>query len=200
MRNIIFDMGNVLINYGPEHFVDREDLSPADRALLLENIFHAPEWPMMDSGELNEPDMEARVLPRLPERLHAVTRRLIYSWERPMEPIPGMAELAAECKARGMGVYLLSNASRRQPEYWPDIPGSEHFDGAVISALVRQVKPGPGIYRTLLERYGLRPEDCLFIDDMQKNVDGALAVGMHAVRFTGDVEALRRVVFAPKWP
>ena len=200
MRNIRFDMGNVLINYNPRHFVDRENLSPEDSALLLENIFHAPQWPKMDSGELNEPDMEAQVLPKLPERLHAVARRLLYSWERPMEPIPGMAELAAECKARGMGVYLLSNASRRQPEYWPDIPGSEHFDGAVISALVRQVKPGPEIYRTLLDRYDLRPEDCLFIDDLQKNVNGALAVGMHAVRFTGDIEALREAVFAPEWP
>ena len=200
MRNIIFDMGNVLINYDPEHFVDREDLSDADRALLLANIFRSPEWPMVDSGELDEPDLETRVLPKLPERLHAVARKLLYSWERPMEPIPGMAELITECKARGMGVYLLSNASRRQPEYWPDIPGSEHFDGVVISALVRQVKPGPEIYRTLLERYRLRPEDCLFVDDVQQNVDGAVAVGMHAVRFTGDAAALREVVFAPEWP
>ena len=200
MRNIIFDMGNVLINYDPERFVDRENLPAEDGALLLEAIFQAPEWPMMDAGELDEPDMEALVLPKLPERLHAVARKLLYSWERPMEPIPGMAELITECKARGMGVYLLSNASRRQPEYWPDIPGSEHFDGAVISALVRQVKPGPEIYRTLLERYRLRPEDCLFVDDVQQNVDGAVAVGMHAVRFTGDAAALREVVFAPEWP
>ena len=63
-----------------------------------------------------------------------------------------------------------------------------------------EVKPGPEIYRTLLERYRLRPEDCLFVDDVQQNVDGAVAVGMHAVRFTGDAAALREVVFAPEWP
>ena len=195
MRNVIFDMGNVLINYDPEHFVRRETSDPEDQALLLRHIFHSPQWPMLDGGEMDEPELEALVLTALPKRLHAAAHRLIFAWNEPMEPIPGMAELACECKARGMGVYLLSNASRRQTEYWPMIPGSAVFDGAVVSALERRVKPDPEIYRILLDRYRLRPEDCLFIDDIQKNVDGALAVGIPAVRFTGDVEALRSHIF-----
>ena len=194
INNIVFDMGGVLINFDPEHFVDRENLSEADRALVMAAVFRSPEWPMLDRGTMNEADMLPIALKKLPERLHAVARRLILNWEEPVEPIPGMAELIAECKAKGRRVYLLSNASRRQREYWPLIPGHEHFDGWVVSAFEGVVKPDPVIYRTLLERFGLDPADCLFIDDMQKNVDGARAVGMNAVRFTGDVAALRQFV------
>ena len=195
MRNIVFDMGNVLIYFTPRHFIEREGIGdPADRELLMQAVYHSPEWPGMDRGELDEPEMEAIARARLPERLHAAAHRLIWSWEVPVEPVPGMAELVRACKARGMGVYMLSNASRRQPEYFGSIPGSECFDGKVISALERRVKPDPEIYRILLSRFGLRAEDCLFVDDMPVNVSGAEAVGMKGFHFTGDVEALRRAV------
>lgn len=196
VKNVIFDMGNVLIKYDPAYFIERENIaSEADRALLMEAVFRAPEWPMQDSGAIDEPEMEAAALKRLPERLHAVAHRLIWAWNEPVEPIPGMAELIRDCKARGLGVYLLSNASRRQREYWPTIPGSECFDGGVVSAFERQIKPGPEIYRTLLERYRLDPAECVFVDDIQRNVDGALAVGMGGILFTGDAQALREALF-----
>ena len=196
VQNVIFDMGNVLIRFDPEHFVQRENLSdPADAALLLNKVFRSPDWPRLDSGELTEEELEEKVCPALPERLRPTAHRLIYRWEKPVEPIPGMAGIVADCKARGWGVYLLSNASVRQPEYWPDIPGSEWFDGAVISALERCVKPMPEIYRRLLDRYGLDPADCVFIDDGQPNVDAAIRLGMRGICFSGDTDALRRALF-----
>ena len=65
----------------------------------------------------------------------------------------------------------------------------------MVSADVRMVRPAPEIYRHLLKTYHLKAEDCLFIDDTAANVEGAKAVGMEAFHFTGDVEALRRVIF-----
>ena len=147
---------------------------------------------MLDAGDLNEADAEPIMLARLPERLHETAKRLLWSWERPMEPIPGMADLARECKAAGLHVYLLSNASARQPEYWPDIPGSECFDGAVISALEKCVKPGAKIFQVLLDRYRLKAGECLFVDDVKENVEGAEKVGIRGFWFRGDVEELRR--------
>ncbi len=111
-----------------------------------------------------------------------------------MEPIPGMAQFVRECKAKGLGVYLLSNASARQPRYWPRIPGSECFDGAVISALERCLKPEVKIYRILLERYRLKADESLFVDDVAANVEGAARAGLRGFQFSGDVEALRRFV------
>lgn len=195
IRNVIFDMGGVMIRYDPAHFVRRTGIESAeDRDALMKAVFRAPEWPLMDRGVLDEAAFEALAFQRLPERLHDVAHRLIFAWEEPMEPIPGMADLARACKARGRKVFLLSNASARQPEYWPRIPGSECFDGAVISALEHCLKPEEKIYRILLERYGLKAEESLFIDDVPANVAGAERVGLRGALFTGDLEMLRRTV------
>ena len=195
IRNVIFDMGNVLIRYDPAHFVRRAGYERGeDFEALMKAVFNAPEWPLMDRGDLNEGEFEEIAFRRLPERLHAAAHRLIYAWEEPMEPIPGMAAFVRECKAKGFSVYLLSNASARQPSYWPRIPGSECFDGAVVSALERCLKPDEAIYRRLLERYHLKAGECLFIDDVGANVAGAERAGMRGVLFAGDVEILRRLL------
>ena len=196
LRNIIFDMGGVMTEFNPEYFVDCLGLTgPGDRELLLREVFRSEEWVMQDAGAIDEAETERRVLVRLPERLHAAAHQMIFEWDRLSRPVPGMADLVRDCKAAGLGVYLLSNASVRQPEYWPDIPGSEWFDGAVISALERCVKPMPEIYRRLLDRYGLDPADCVFIDDGQPNVDAAIRLGMRGICFSGDTDALRRALF-----
>ena len=190
---LLCDMGNVLIRYDPPHFLDRLGITdPVDRQLLLGEIFASPLWPKLDSGELDEPDLEAHALPRLPERLHSAARQLLYHWDDPIEPVPGMAPLLEQCKAAGLGLYLVSNASRRQPEYWPRVPGSQLFGGTVISACHRCVKPQAAIYRIALEQFRLRPEECLFIDDMEQNIQGARAVGIPGFLFTGDAAALGR--------
>ena len=193
IRNLIMDMGNVLIRFDPEEILTRIGITEeADRQLMLREIFHAPEWAQMDWGNLTEADTEAAVRARIPERLHEAAHRAIFGWDQVMDPIPGMAGLVQDCKRAGLRIYLLSNASFRQPEYWPHIPGSELFDGTVISAFEHCVKPSPEIYRRLLERFQLKPEECLFVDDMEVNVAGAAAVGMQTFRFDGDTILLRR--------
>lgn len=195
LRNIIFDMGNVLIEFNPARFVCCVGLDDAaDRELLLKEIFRSEDWRQGDSGEIDEAEMEKRVFGRIPERLHAAAHRLIFRWNELAAPIDGMKRLVADCKAAGLGIYLLSNASVRQPEYWPDIPGSEYFDGAVVSACCRCVKPSKEIFRLTMEKFGLRAEECLFVDDVQENVDGAEKAGLMGFLFTGDADALRRAV------
>lgn len=198
LKNIIFDMGNVLIRYEPEYFIDRLGIeSNSDRRLLLNSIFRSPDWPLLDRGELSEDELETRVRERLPERLHDYAHQLIFEWDVPIEPVPGMADFIADCKRAGTGVYLLSNASLRQREYWNRIPGHEHFDGRVVSAEVRCVKPMPEIYRYLVDTYKLDAQECLFVDDVWENINAAEQVGIRGFLFTGNVETLRSEVCMP---
>jgi len=88
LKNIIFDMGGVLITYNPRLFVDRLPLDEQDRELLLREIFLSADWPLCDAGEIDEPQLEQRVLGRIPARLHQAAHRLIFSWERPSPPSP----------------------------------------------------------------------------------------------------------------
>ena len=74
------------------------------------------------------------------------------------------------------------------------MPAWELMDGAVVSGEERLMKPEPAIYHLLCERYGLLAEECLFVDDNADNCEGARVAGMRAVRYTGDVAAIREAL------
>jgi putative hydrolase of the HAD superfamily len=109
-----------------------------------------------------------------------------------MMPVEGMAELVQELKENGYGIYLLSNASLRQHDYWSKVPGWQFFDGKIISADEKVMKPHPDFYRIALERFALKPEECFFIDDVPANIEGALYCGIPGAVFHGDMALLRR--------
>ena len=195
LRNIIFDMGGVLTEFDPEYFVSTLDLEKeGDADLLLNEIFRSEDWKLNDIGEIAEAELERRVFARLPERLHAAARRMIWEWDQISRPIAGMADLVKDCRAAGLGIYLLSNASVRQPEYWPSIPGSEYFDGTCVSAFYKLLKPSKEIFRLALKKFSLQAEECLFVDDMKVNAEGAVAAGLMGFHFTGDADALRQAL------
>ena len=192
IRNILFDMGNVLIYFDRNLFMDRLGVAEEDKKLLMREVFLSVEWVRMDRGSMVEADAVASCCARLPERLHDAAEKLIQMWDRPILPIPGMYELIRELKEKGYGIYLLSNASLRQHEYWPRIEASRFFDGTLISADEGVIKPQPEIYRLILERFGLRAEECFFIDDVPANIEGALYCGIPGAVFYNDVEYLRK--------
>ena len=157
IKNIIFDMGNVLLKFDRNYFLDAVGVKPADRRTLMNNVYLSLEWAKMDRGSMTEEEAAASMCSRLPERLHEQAHLLVDRWDRPILPVPGMAELVRELKEAGYGVYLLSNASYRQHEYWPRVPGSEYFDGTLISADVKLVKPCAEIYELLYSTFDLTP-------------------------------------------
>ena len=192
IKNILFDMGNVLIRFDRKLFLDRLDVSEADKTILLREVFANVEWAQLDRGAHTEATALECMCKRLPQRLHAAAERLTLHWDEPMLPIEGMYELVEELREKGYGIYLLSNASVRQHEYWPRIPASKFFDGKLISADVHVVKPQPEIYNLCLETFGLKAEESFFIDDVGANVEGAVNCGLSGAVFFGDVHRLRQ--------
>ena len=196
IRNIVFDMGNVLIHYIPQVFMDRLGVPAEDQPLLAREVFGSVEWIRMDRGTLGQEEAVAAMEARLPRRLWEYARRLVLGWwlDGPLMPMEGMAALLEELKGLGYGLYLLSNATVRQPEYFPGIPGSQFFDGAVISAHWKVLKPEREIYEILFREYGLEPSECFFVDDLNINVEGALCAGMDGYIFDGDMGRLRQAL------
>ena len=191
IRNVIFDMGNVLLRFDRELFLDRLGATGEDRKMLLREVYLSVEWVGLDRGTLTEETAEPRMCARLPERLHRAIHELTSRWDEPLVPVPGMQELVAELKERGYGLYLLSNASRRQHEYWPRLPASGLFDGTFISADHGVIKPQPEIYKLFLEKFGLTAEECFFVDDSAANIEAGNLCGIPGAVFHGDVERLR---------
>ena len=192
IRNILFDMGNVLIRFDREYFIDRLGVNPEEKQLLLREVFHSVEWVQMDRGSIVEEQAVAQVCRRLPQHLHDAAEKLIAMWDRPILPIDGMYELIEELKNAGYGIYLLSNASLRQHEYWPRIPASRFFDGTIISADEGVMKPDAEYYLRALNRFSLKADECFFVDDVPSNIEGALYCGIPGAIFRGDASLLRK--------
>lgn len=196
IRHIIFDMGNVLLRFDPELFLDRIGAAGADRELLLREIFRSDDWLGLDRGDHDEPQAAEKMCARLPEHLHETARRLVCHWDEPLVPVEGMEALVSELKAAGYGIWLLSNASRRQHEYWLRLPVYRYFDDTLISADERLLKPHRAIYDRCLEKFGLEAEECFFIDDSAANIAAAEERGIRGFEFHFDVPALRRALQA----
>ena len=193
IRNVVFDMGQVLIRWQPAVLTQRLGLSQEDDALLTRELFQNVEWVMLDRGVITMEEVTRRVCARLPERLHGTVARLTSSWwEIYLDPVPGMAELVGQLKAAGCGIYLLSNASVALRTYFPRIPGSAYFDGLMVSAEEKLVKPQPEIFRLLCDRFHLNPAECVFVDATPANVESAILTGMDGLVFYGDAQRLRR--------
>ena len=191
IRNIIFDMGGVLIRFDRAYFIRRLNVAAEDERILMNEVFRSVEWARMDRGSIAEADAVQTICGRTPKRLHESVEKLVTMWERPILPVDGMYELVSELKSNGYGVFLLSNASLRQHEYWPRIPASRFFDGKLISADVRLVKPQPEIYTLLCSTFKLSPSECVMIDDTPQNIEGAYEIGMPGAVFNDDISALR---------
>lgn len=187
IRNIVFDMGNVLIRFDPDSFMDRVGITdPEDRKIVNRELFASVEWALMDMGLETEDTFEPKVLARIPNRLREKVRELLRNWAYPRQYIPGMPELVQRLKNAGYGIYLLSNASVGQPAYWNQMPVSKLFDGTLVSAFVKTVKPCPAIYRLFTEEFKLEEAECVFIDDAPINVAAAVACGWQGIVFHGD--------------
>lgn len=192
ISNIIFDMGGVLIRWDPGQMLDELRLPEADRELLNRTVLRSPQWAQQDRGLIAEEQLLEFAKTKLPERLWDSAREMIYWFPRFLHPVPGMAELVRELKENGYHIYLLSNASVALRDYFHYIPGSECFDGLMVSAEEHLVKPTREIYDRLCDKFDLDKKSCFFVDDLPSNVEGAIFSGLNATVFHGDVALLRR--------
>ena len=194
VRNVIFDMGNVLMTFNGPYFASCFTDTPEDAALLNAALFGSPLWTLLDSGTIGHETMTRYAEHHLPERLHPNLHECLAHWPERSEAISDVNELGIRLKEEGFGVYVLSNASTRIMEQLGHAPVIPYVDGVVVSANERMMKPDPSIYQLLCERYDLDPAECLFVDDNEDNCIGARVAGMHAYHFTGDVDELEAAV------
>lgn len=194
IKNVVFDMGNVLMLFDGPYFSAQFTDNEADAAALQRALFGSPAWNLLDSGTISYDTMLRVARAHLDERLWPNLDACFAGWAAYSTPIEQTNALAAELKREGYGIYLLSNAGTRIHDQLGHMPAWNLMDGAVVSGEERLMKPDPAIYQLLCERYGLLAEECLFVDDNADNCEGARVAGMHAVRYTGDVAAIREAL------
>lgn len=194
IRNIVFDMGMVLMQWNPMNPCLRYAKDPEKANILCDNIFRHEEWGrLIDGGEMSEEDYFVRCSERMPtQELKELCLEMSKDWTQDsLYPTVGMRAVIGLLKAIGYNLYILSNCGRHFHVFEDRIPGINHFDGILISAEERMLKPNREIYERLLEKFNLKAEECIFIDDLQANIDAAKAVGFEGYCFAdGDVQRL----------
>ena len=180
-KNILFDMGNVLVTYNPEwvirHYTEDEELIREVKNI----VFNSQEWFLLDAGLIEEEKAERNWMERLSsDKARELAHLSFQNWHLyNMKTIPGTAEIIRAVKENGKEIYLLSNASLRLLSIYKEvIPAVECFSGIFYSAAHKCVKPQDIIYERFLKEYSLNPSDCFFIDDLEENISAAKAVGI----------------------
>jgi 2-haloacid dehalogenase len=188
---VVFDLGGVLLDWNPRYLYRQLFADPGEMEDFLARICTQDWHRQHDLGA----DITASC--RRLVALHPGYRDAIMAWaERGEEMIAGQfdetVDVLGEVKAAGLPCYALSNMERETFAIrFARFPFMTWFDGHVISGLERVAKPDRRIFEILLDRYALDPEATVFVDDLQRNVEAARAVGLNAVRYTG-AEQLRQ--------
>lgn len=188
LKNVIFDFGGVVCTFSQDAILD--DFCTGEAHARLKPVLFRS-WQALDEGTADYEEYVAETLKLLDGEDKQIAQRFFREWHRSMRPIPGIWALIGELKARGYGVYLLSNASTWFAGHLDDYPILRLFDGRLISAPEKMAKPEARIYRLALERFGLNAAETLFVDDRAENTEAAERVGIAGYVFDGDAEKLR---------
>lgn len=187
IKNVIFDIGGVLVNFDPERVFRNMGLPEEEIQILLKNTALSSLWTELDRGIIDKDTVFSEMRKNIPEIYHKDADRFFKEEVlKTVFPFDYSPDWMNGLKKRGYKIYLLTN----YPEWMFD----DHFkttfnfshliDGKVVSGKVKKIKPDPEIYKCLLEKYSLTPDECVFIDDRLENVQGAIKMGIHGIQFT----------------
>lgn len=194
IKNVIFDVGKVLIGWDPKLSMQIIGFSDDEISAVMNAIFREKSiWNEEDRGVKSREEM-ADFLVSFDPSHEDLIRRFYENATISVTPMPYTRDWLNALHAAGYGVYVLSNFgeyARNKAIELGAINFIDLLDGAVWSYEIHYVKPEPQIYRTLLDRYGLVPGECVFIDDVELNVQAARDAGMEGIVFTGYEEACR---------
>lgn len=189
IKNIIFDVGNVLVEYSWERMLKALHITGEAYDAVAEATALSPMWNELDRSLLSDEEILEGFIKNAPA--YETEIRLV--WDNIPESIhcyPYSVSWVKEFKKKRYKTYILSNYSRRGFEMTrQELPFVADMDGVLFSYEVKLVKPEPEIYQTLLEKYRLRPEECVFMDDNEKNVVAARKAGMYAIHFKNKEQA-----------
>ena len=196
IKNVIFDYGNVLIDWNPAYlFLPVFGGDEEKCRFFTDNVCNREWFTRMDRGE-NMDVCVSELQARYPQYADAVAMFRDRWFEMCNGEIPGMLELIQDLKSKGVGVFGLTN--------WPAETFTEarrrfrtlaSIDNYVVSSSVKFAKPEPAIYQLLLSKYNLTPEECVFIDDRKDNVDAAKALGMSGIVYPGSAQDLASILY-----
>jgi putative hydrolase of the HAD superfamily len=185
IKNVVFDVGNVLVKWAPYEVIKGlfPERNPEEFYQQMRLI-----WIDLNLGRMTEEEAIVLYQNQLAISKDQISR-LMNEFKTHQTPIPGSLVLLKKLEILGMNLFSITDNIKEIMEYHRK--NSEfigYFKDIVVSADIGVLKPDARIYQHLLNKHHLSPSETVFIDDLKKNVEGALAVGMSAIQFT-DVQS-----------
>ena len=192
-KSIVFDLGGVMIDFDPRGYLVDRLCNAETEEEVYDLTFGSEEWKLLDAGLISRFDGNHRML----EKARAAGRAfevqgVLDDWMHILRPRRKMQELVQKLKAHGYCVYYLSNIPEDVLALLMERDFQGLFDGGVASCEVHVNKPDPRIYQALLDKYGLKASESVFIDDRQDNVQAAFELGFVGIRMKDSVGTLVR--------
>ena len=189
-KNIIFDMGNVLLDYSPHTIVSHFTNDSEKINTLVKEIFYQQEWLDLDQGILSYDDAYILFKNRLHPNYHSIVKDILDHWHEHLFERYEMFGLLTELKQLGYKLYLFSNASLRFYDYERRIKCLSLFDQKVISADLKLSKPSDEFYYKACDLCGIKANESFFIDDSMINIIKAIQLGMDGYIYNGTISLL----------
>lgn len=192
-KSIVFDLGGVMVDFDPKSYLVDRLCNAETEEKVYDLTFGSEEWKLLDAGLISRYDGNHRML----EKARAAgcafeVQGVLDDWLHILHTRHRMQELVRRLKSHGYCVYYLSNIPQDVLELFQRQGVLDGFDGGVASCEVHINKPDPKIYQALLDKYHLKAEECVFIDDRLENVQAAFAMGFAGIQMKDSVGTLVR--------
>lgn len=184
IHNIIFDVAQVLVAYNIRDFALGQGGDPGRMSQAVEIVARYPNWSKVDMGVVSEEEMIYTIIQENPNYAQEL-EVFLGQWYNAFIPMEGMEKLLVQLQAAGYALYYLSNFPQQAFDYiYKKFSIFQIVAQGVVSYQVQMVKPDPAIYYALLNKFDLRAEESIFIDDREENTAAAETLGFFAHTFT----------------
>lgn len=193
IKNVIFDVGKVLVEYDPDSYMERLGFDLKTRQAVNQAMFQNPLWEESDRGKLSTEELLKKFVFNGKEYKEEITKAYQMVGDT-IELFPYSVAWIKELKQRGYRVYILSNyaeityeQTKEKMEFLP------YVDGAVFSFQCKWIKPEREIYEELCRKYSIEPRESVFLDDRLDNIEQARNLGFFGIQFESYEQAVREL-------
>ena len=198
IKNIIFDFGNVIGRFDYKETIANITSDEEETEFLINEVLNSPEWlryGLMDSGLVSYEAIVKLINDRTNYIHEELVDKMVNNYYKYITISDEITSLIKSLKEKGYNLYILSNTSKEVVNHFKNNEIFKYFDGFVLSYKINMLKPNDGIYKFLLKKYNLVPEECLFIDDREDNINTAKKFGINGRNVNkDDIEDIKKVL------
>lgn len=195
-KNLVFDLGNVLVEFKPKDYMKRLGFSDETIEALFQIIFKDKRWGEFDRGTLKIEEYTAALTVEHPEYKHQIEQMFSGDWTANfLKPKPESIKFLKSA-ASSYRIYILSNVSEYVLNYVKTLGFWSYVTGGTYSYMVHLLKPEAEIYEAFFKDNNVIPEECLFLDDLPQNIAASEKAGMKGIVFCDNFEDVFKALHA----